>query len=135
MMANLNYDIPFHPFGGWLRPYVGAGIGYARPDISGVSGGETATFHLPQNNTVTTPVLARFGSGNAFAYQAIVGATLPIQWMRGLEATFEYRYFGTLQTNIERSLVATGNNTVNGVIPSSSVRQGFSLHDNDTNSR
>src|ERR1700710_648001 len=44
-MANVAYDIPFHPFGLPLSPYVGAGVGYAWLDLGNAKGNEPAIIH------------------------------------------------------------------------------------------
>ena len=57
-------------------PYIGAGAGYQWADVSATS------FH-----TAT-------GTAGAFAYQAILGAAIPISTVPGLSVTGEYRFMG-----------------------------------------
>lgn len=67
-MLNVLYDVPFHPFG--ATPYVGLGAGYMWVDRG----------TLPRTD--------------GFAYQAILGGSLPVPWVPGLSATLEYRFMG-----------------------------------------
>jgi len=79
-MVNVLYDFNL----GWaVNPYVGAGVGYqavmlqngyARNTLGGVSISE--------------------GTKGAFAYQAIIGAAMPIASAPGLALTAEYRFMG-----------------------------------------
>jgi OmpA-OmpF porin, OOP family len=125
-LANLIYDVPVHPFGSAVQPYVGAGAGYAWLDFNHAQGNGAATFHLPDNNTFGPgPDRVSFGSAGAFAYQAMVGASLPISALPGLQATLEYRLFGTARADVPVNRVTTTGNTVNGVVPSSNTRNGF----------
>jgi outer membrane protein OmpA-like peptidoglycan-associated protein len=57
-------------------PYIGAGVGYQWADVNATS------FH-----TAT-------GTAGAFAYQAILGAAIPIASVPGLAVTAEYRFMG-----------------------------------------
>jgi OOP family OmpA-OmpF porin len=132
VMANVAYDIPVHPFGWPVQPYVGAGAGYAWVDFGNASGNGFANFVLPGNNRVTAPDLLTAGSAGAFAYQAMAGASLAISGVPGLSATLEYRFFGTARADIPVHRVSTAvGDTVNGVTPSSSTHNGFELLDND----
>jgi OOP family OmpA-OmpF porin len=128
IMANLLYDfqIPNTAFG--IQPYVGAGVGYAWSQFNNVAGSGLAQFLLPENNRVSATDIVKFGSGNAFAYQAIVGATLPLRFIPGLDATMEYRFFGTTREDVPVSRVAPSL-TVNGTVPSSQTRNGFEIGD------
>ena len=129
-MANIIYDLPSGRYTGSLQPYVGAGAGYGWLNFNGVGGLGDGVFHLPQNNTYTGQDLVRFGTGHAFAYQAIAGVAYPISKVPGLKLTAEYRFFGTARADVPVSRVATGGNLVNGAIPASSTHNGFVASDN-----
>jgi len=119
VMTNVLYDIPVHPFGLALQPYVGAGVGYAWLDLGNARGNEPVIFHLPGSDTVTAPALVSYGSAGAFAYQAMAGASTPLLFVPGLTATLEYRFFGTASADVPVNFVSTATgDTVNGVQPS-----------------
>jgi OmpA-OmpF porin, OOP family len=81
VMANFAFDIPVHRFGWPVQPYIGAGVGYGWLNFNNAQGNGTTTFHLPDDNTFGPgPDLVSFGSAGAFAYQAIVGMSLPLQF-------------------------------------------------------
>ena len=124
-MANLAYDIPVRPFGLPIRPYVGVGVGYGTLDFGKAGGLGQATLKLPQNNTFTGPVDVAFREGGAFAYQAMVGASWPIDRVHGLELTADYRFFGTAQASVPVTRTEAGSDLINGVLPSSETRNGF----------
>jgi OOP family OmpA-OmpF porin len=73
-MVNALYD--FNGLSSAFVPYVGAGAGYQWASVSSSS-----------------PRLAT-GTAGAFAYQAIVGASMPISSVPGLSVTGEYRFMG-----------------------------------------
>ena len=93
VMANLAYDIPIHAFG--LQPYVGAGVGYSWLDLGNARGNGFGTFHLADGDNSVGPTLVSMGAAGAFAYQGMVGASLPLSIAPGLSAILEYRFFGT----------------------------------------
>jgi OmpA-OmpF porin, OOP family len=126
-MANVAYDIPFHPFGLPLSPYVGAGVGYAWLDLGNAKGNEPAIIRQPHNDNYEGPSDISYGSAGAFAYQAMVGTSLPIGILPGLSATLEYRFFGTARANVPETLIASNGDTINGVTPT-----GHSSHSFDT---
>lgn len=128
LMANIEYDIPFHPFGLPLRPYVGAGLGYSWLDF-GNGGGAGYTTIVEGNNSNTGPVAVSFGSAGAFAYQAMVGASLPLPTVLGLELTMEYRFFGTAKADVPVDRVSTDGDTINGATFSEQGHNGFILAD------
>jgi OmpA-OmpF porin, OOP family len=131
VMANVAYDIPFHPFGLPLQPYVGAGLGYGWLNLSNASGNGFGTFRLPDNNTFGPgPNTVAFGSAGAFAYQAMLGMSLPVQGVPGLAFTLEYRFFGMARADIPVTRVTTTGDLVNGVLPSNETRNGFVVTDN-----
>jgi OOP family OmpA-OmpF porin len=125
VMANVLYDIPFHPFGLPLEPYVGAGAGYAWLDLGNAHGNGFSTFHVPINDTVTGPNTVSFGTAGAFAYQATIGTSMPLSFVPGLSATLEYRFFGKARADVPIDRTLAGNDTVNGVLPSSTLHNGF----------
>jgi OOP family OmpA-OmpF porin len=129
VMTNLFYDfqIPNTPFG--IQPYIGAGVGYAWSQFNNVGGAGLGTFLFPGNNRFIAPDTVKFGSGDAFAYQAIAGVALPLASIPGLKATMEYRFFGTAREDVSVSRVSPGS-TSNGVVPSSQTRNGFEVGDN-----
>jgi OmpA-OmpF porin, OOP family len=130
VMTNVAYEIPVHPLGLPLRPYVGAGLGYAWLDPTNVRGTGFGVFSLPQQNTFTGLDAVRFGQAGAFAYQAIVGASLPLHVLPGLELTANYRFFGTAVAYVPINRTALGGDTVNGVVPSNATRDRFETHAN-----
>jgi OmpA-OmpF porin, OOP family len=129
VMTNVEYDIPVAGLGLPVQPYVGAGTGYASLGFNGVGGNGYGVFDLPQNNKYIGPDSVSFGTAGAFAYQAIVGASLPLHILPGLEATLEHRFFGTAQAEIPVNRVSTAGDIINGILPSSHTVNGFEAHD------
>jgi OOP family OmpA-OmpF porin len=130
VMVNVDYDFPVQPFGLPIQPYIGGGVGYGWLDFGNAGGHGFAKFRLPENNTFSEPDLVSFGSGGAFAYQVIAGASLPLGMLPGLDLTVEYRYFGTAGADVPVSRVSTSGIVVNGAVPSSVTRNSFEVHDN-----
>jgi opacity protein-like surface antigen len=128
VMANVVYDIPVRDLGLPVQPYVGAGLGYGWLQFNDVGGNGRAQFPVPGASVVSSPDAVRFGDAGAFAYQAIAGLSVPLPILHNLDATLEYRFFGTARADIPVTRVATGGNTVNGVTPSLSTRNGFEGH-------
>lgn len=124
-MANLAYDIPVRPFGLPIQPYVGVGVGYGALDFGKADGLGRGTIRLPQNNTYTGPLDVMFREGGAFAYQAMVGASWPIDRVRGLELTADYRFFGTARADVPVTRTEAGSDDINGVLPAYETRNGF----------
>jgi OOP family OmpA-OmpF porin len=92
VMANVFYDFDLGlGFGGInFVPYIGGGIGYAWREFddvrANVLGGQVRTD----------------GSDGRFAYQAIIGAATQLNAiLPGLALTAEYRFFGTLEHDID----------------------------------
>ena len=75
-MVNVLYD--FTNFS-MIQPYVGVGVGYQEVQI--------ANGHAPG-------VSIKTDSKGAFAYQAIIGAALPISGAPGWAVTADYRFMG-----------------------------------------
>jgi hypothetical protein len=95
-MVNVLYD--FNGLTPWFVPYLGVGVGYqgisekfhgsnAGP-IAGAGGTTLGASQLQVANGGSTE--------GSFAYQAIVGAAVPLPMVTpGLAATLEYRFMGT----------------------------------------
>jgi OOP family OmpA-OmpF porin len=128
VMANAKYDLPDQQFALPVQPYIGGGVGYGWLNFDNAAGQGFAKFHLPRNNTFSGPDSVSFGNDGAFAYQAIVGASMPLGAVPNLDITFEYRFFG-MASDIPVARVATDGFRVNGAIPSSVTRNSFEVHD------
>jgi OOP family OmpA-OmpF porin len=124
-MANLFYDIPVRPFGLPIRPYVGVGAGYGTLDFGKTHGLGHGTIPLPQDNSFTGPLDVVFREGGAFAYQAMVGASWPIDRVHGLELTADYRFFGMAQADVPVARTGADGDYINGVLPFYETRNGF----------
>lgn len=99
VMANALYDFDLGP-GIPLMPYIGLGAGYVWQDWDNVRG---------RNGSST---VALDGGEGAFAYQAIVGAAFLLNdVLPGLALTAEYRFMGTLDTDVDASRTAGGSTT------------------------
>ncbi len=97
LMANTFYDVPVN----WpVVPYVGVGAGYVWTEYDDVR----ATAANGANVRVD-------GDDGQFAYQAILGLSLPISAVPGLAITAEYRFLGTLQPEIDTH-IRSGNTTL-----------------------
>ena len=97
VMANALFDFDLGP-GSFITPYIGLGAGYVISDWSEVrpSGGGVGQID---------------GTNGQFAYQAIIGAALPLNDVApGLALTAEYRFLGTLSPEID----ATGTGGARG---------------------
>ena len=131
VMANIEYDLPIRNSAFSIQPYVGAGAGYGWLDLGNASGNGYGTFALPQANTYRGSTSVQFGSAGAFAYQAIVGASMPLRILPGLALTAEYRFFGMarVDTPVSRT-AANSTNLINGAVPSASTHNGFTEQDN-----
>ncbi len=97
-MANVLYD--FNGLTPWFVPYIGVGVGYQEA---------AENYHFFNSGAIAgaapgaLSVAGRSNQGS-FAYQAILGAALPLTGIApGLAATLEYRFMGT-----------TGDRTVGG---------------------
>jgi outer membrane protein OmpA-like peptidoglycan-associated protein/outer membrane protein W len=89
-MVNVLYD--FVGLVPMVQPYIGAGVGYEAVIEQGlhVTGGVPA---------FTAPSFAGPNrTKGSFAYQAILGAAMPIPGMPGLSLTAEYRFMGLAGT-------------------------------------
>ncbi len=83
VMVNAFYD--FVGVVPWVQPYIGVGVGYqwAKTDVSGGIPGPTGALFSTNSDYK-----------GAFAYQAILGAALPVASLPGLALTAEYRFMG-----------------------------------------
>jgi OOP family OmpA-OmpF porin len=130
VMANIEYDLPIHTSEFPIQPYIGAGAGYGWLDLGNASGNGLGRISLPQGNTYTGPTSVEFGSAGAFAYQAMVGASMPLHIIPGLTLTAEYRFFGMAEADVSVSrMAANSTNLVNGATPSASTHNGFTEED------
>jgi OOP family OmpA-OmpF porin len=96
-LANAYYDFTW--LTPWVIPFIGAGVGYEgiyrqNFTLSGTDDG------FPVNYAAHNSVKG------AFAYQAMIGAALPIPSVPGLAVTVDYRFMG-LAGNQTQQLVAT----------------------------
>ena len=86
-MANAYYDFDLSVFGpgwSWIQPYVGVGLGFAYSQFRDLSMDTYSSLRTTAN-----------GNGRTLAYQAIIGAAVPLDdWAPGLSLLAEYRYFG-----------------------------------------
>jgi outer membrane protein OmpA-like peptidoglycan-associated protein len=77
-----------------FMPYIGAGIGYIWREFDDVS--TNVVLPAGGGGQVRTS-----GTDGRFAYQAILGAAMPINDVPGLAVTAEYRFLGTLEHDID----------------------------------
>ena len=98
-MVNVAYD--FYGLTPWVVPYVGVGVGYQRAYLQNFTAYGTG---LASGKVQSSDTRAQF------AYQAILGAALPIAAVPGLALTAEYRFLGT--GGGTRSYNASGSITV-----------------------
>ena len=105
-MVNVLYD--FNGLSPWIVPYVGAGVGgiWAAEKFHAYNAGAFT------RSGVTVPAGALGFRANdtsaSFAYQAILGAAIPIAAMPGLAVTAEYRFMGTAGTRSYSGLASLG---------------------------
>ena len=121
-MFNVLYD--FNGMTPWFVPYLGVGAGYLAVNEN-LHANNTFGFTVPgaalgvADDQTFGPGTARTtanGTKGAFAYQAIIGAAIPLTTMvPGLAFTAEYRFLGT-----------TGNRSYNGhAVAFNTAGQGF----------
>lgn len=102
-MVNVLYDFNVSPM---FMPYVGVGVGY---QVSIMNDAYTAA-------TGSKTTISNSSKGN-FAYQAILGAAMPIKSVPGLALTAEYRFMGLAgdrkysASNLTGTTVTTGSAT------------------------
>lgn len=80
VMANALFDMDIGQ--NWIYPYFGAGIGYGWQAMN--------TTLRGTSNNYTQHVS---GTAGGFAYQGMIGASLPVPWVVGLSTTMEYRFY------------------------------------------
>ena len=98
-MVNVMFDLaPYVPTSP-VAPYVGVGVGYQWDHLS--------SLNIRSANGLG-PTLTSNSTQGAFAYQAIIGALVPIT-DTGLALTVEYRFMGQLARNFNGTI-----NQVNG---------------------
>ena len=115
LMGNLWYD--FRQADGFLSvvyPYVGAGVGIARVDLS------NENFNEYSNIGVFTSTIAN-GSATAFAYQFGLGVDYDI--IPELTASFDIRYL--LTTNYSISTQGSGGGSLSGEYRAPSITLGL----------
>ena len=103
----------FYDFNGlvpWLIPFVGVGVGYEAVSLHGVTISGPGPVGIPIQNSITN------STQGSFAYQAMLGAALPISAAPGLAITAEYRFMGLAGTRNYSSTTTLG---LGGGIPGS----------------
>jgi outer membrane protein OmpA-like peptidoglycan-associated protein len=100
-MVNVLYD--FVGISSMFQPYVGAGVGYQAVMLQNGYGASNLGR-----------VAIRSGTKGAFAYQAILGAAMPIAAAPGLALTAEYRFLGLAGDRSYSATTTTGGTTTNG---------------------
>jgi outer membrane protein OmpA-like peptidoglycan-associated protein len=96
-MVNVLYDFNLSPM---FMPYVGVGAGYEAV--------KEQNFHATTGGAaITVPATTK----GAFAYQAILGAAMPIPNAPGLAVTAEYRFMGLAGDRTYGGSVTTGGGT------------------------
>jgi OOP family OmpA-OmpF porin len=110
-MFNAVYDltglIPEFPY---VAPYAGLGVGYQWARLN--------AFHTYAADT-GFPKLASDDSRGALAYQAIIGAVIPFQFLPQLATTIEYRFLGLADRNYDATAT-----TAPGVTTAGRVKLG-----------
>jgi OmpA-OmpF porin, OOP family len=95
-MVNAVYDltglIPFP----YAAPYAGLGVGYQWAQFSKVYAAGPTGF----------PTFSSDDTRGALAYQAIIGAVIPFQFLPGLATTIEYRFLGLAHRNYDVTAAA-----------------------------
>ncbi len=97
IMANAIYE--FARFGWPVQPYLGGGIGYAWHQYDRV-GGRVNLFSPVTGLRNGFADVRTDDTDGAFAFQAIGGLAIPIPAVPGLAITAEYRFFGTLEPDL-----------------------------------
>ncbi len=109
-MFNALYD--FNGLSPYIVPYVGAGVGILwLNDNFHIANGGTYTV----GNTTATPgsvVATSKATNSVFAYQAILGFSVPIPSAPGLAITADYRFLGTAGNRTDATTYVS---TINGV--------------------
>ena len=77
-----------------LRPYLGAGLGFAQHDVT------ADAFALTVNGD-THELASSFSDDTVFAWQVMLGLTYPVS--DSAEARFGYRYFATGEADFDET--------------------------------
>jgi OmpA-OmpF porin, OOP family len=122
-MANVLFD--FNGLTPWVTPYIGVGAGYIWINEKWKSYNTTG---LP-----AAPPGSLFASGHStqgsFAYQAILGAAIPLPTiLPGLAFTAEYRFLGTAGDRTYKGTVTGPGVVVPGGVTPASVKLGPSYN-------
>lgn len=80
VMANAFFDMDIGQ--NWIYPYFGAGLGYGWQSMNTNLRGTQHNYNQHVGSTA-----------GGFAYQAMLGASLPVPWVVGLSTTVEYRFY------------------------------------------
>jgi len=89
-MVNVLYD--FNGVSSWVVPYIGAGVGYVAVNEQWKAYNRLGAPGFPAGSVA----IGGKSTQGAFAYQAILGAAIPLWSIApGLAFTTEYRFFGT----------------------------------------
>jgi OmpA-OmpF porin, OOP family len=117
-MVNVAYD--FYGLTPYVVPYVGVGLGGQWASLQ--------NFHMYATGPGASGELTSNGNtAGSFAYQAIVGAALPIPPVPGLYLTAEYRFLGTTGTrnyNAAGAITATTSSGTTDVVKTGSFQLG-----------
>ena len=104
-MVNALYDltglIPFP----YAAPYAGLGVGYQWTQFDNVHA---------YNATTGFPRFSSNDTRGALAYQAIIGAIIPFQFLPALATTIEYRFLGLAHRNYDIAAAAVPGGAVPG---------------------
>ncbi len=93
VMGNALYDFDVSPL---FTPYIGVGAGYVIHEYSRVRTGTGVVTQID-------------GNDGSFAYQAIIGAAVPLtSFAPGLSLTAEYRFLGSLSPEIDATRTGSG---------------------------
>lgn len=103
-MFNVLYD--FVDMVPYVTPYIGAGIGY--------EGVQERGLHTSRVGGISAAAVTN--TKGSLAYQAIVGAALPIPSMPGLAVTAEYRFMGLTGDRAYAATISTPAGAVPGSI-------------------
>jgi len=111
VMVNGFYDFDLANFGlgqSIFQPYIGLGVGYAWTEWHNIRGQSNRT------GAGGAVLYANDTDQGRFAYQAILGVGTPLTWLgvRGLTLTAEYRFFGTLQPDMNTTIRTPVTNAV-----------------------
>jgi outer membrane protein OmpA-like peptidoglycan-associated protein len=114
-MLNVLYD--FNGLTPWFVPYVGAGVGGVWADEHNLHGFNSSAVTV---GGVTVPAgglgVHANGTEASFAYQAILGAAIPISSIPGMAVTAEYRFMGTSGNRTYDGTASVGAHTTGATV-------------------